>query len=1006
MFRSARWRGEKNRMKVVFRLQFHATQVPQLNAKRLTLSLVPGDVGKPTSRLENAVVQEGFCRWESPIYETVKFVQEPKTGMVNQRVYHLTVSTMGSSRSGLVGEASIDFADYAASTKAFNISLPLRNSNSKAMLHVTVQRQLEDSDPHREDEEGERLRKQSGVHDLKSHLSIEDADESHKSETQEDMPLSRAARIAELRRRTSIESDSTMSSCGSVSDLNPLGEVGHREDIVQRNLHSFAKSLDPTTLLLRSSTSMSEEPHVSELEWSGSSDHGISTDDSTNSSKDISVNSSDLEIEKLKSDLAVLARQADLSELELQGLRKQIVKESKRSQDLMREVTGLKQEKDSLKAECERLKPSEKWKDEMKVRNKLRYEGRDPWVILEEIRQELDYEKDLNSNLRLQLQKTQESNTELILAVQDLETMLEQRNNEASDHSSRPGGACKNTEESRRRSFRSETCEDKDQKALEELVKGHMGGKDTDLLEKKIAELYNEIEIYKRDKDGLEIQLEQLALDYEILKQENHGISYKLEQSQLLEQMNMQYECSSSLENQVESRIEELETLIEGLEEELEKQARLFEADIEAVTHAKVEQEQRAIRAEEALRKSRWKNATVAEKLQEEFKRLSVQMASTFEANEKMSMKAIAEANELRMQKRQLEEVLKDANEKLHELKEMVSHKTDEIERILANLDEKSKQLDNLKRHEEDENADFIREISRLKDEIESLKMDKNTIVVDAENLRLELEKTRKSIQEADASLQRGNTERNELSSTIFSMRKESESLVEELSELKREKDEKEAAIIRLQAETETAKAECDDLKHSLSENETEIEKHKKYEMQLKGELKKKEDAVSYLEKKLKEGRAVINNLTKSGPRNKGGSVAHSSKEVSSMKERIKLLEGQIKMKETALEASSNMFVEKERDLKSRIEELETQLEELNQTNVLALSDHQTQETMAEQNIDAMPSNKRERNKAMETELKEMQERYSEISLKFAEVEGERQQLVMTVRNLRNAKKS
>jgi chromosome segregation ATPase len=48
----------------------------------------------------------------------------------------------------------------------------------------------------------------------------------------------------------------------------------------------------------------------------------------------------------------------------------------------------------------------------------------------------------------------------------------------------------------------------------------------------------------------------------------------------------------------------------------------------------------------------------------------------------------------------------------------------------------------------------------------------------------------------------------------------------------------------------------------------------------------------------------------------------------------------------------------------------------------------------------------KEKNKCMEIELKEMQERYSEISLKFAEVEGERQQLVMTVRNLKNGKKS
>lgn len=47
----------------------------------------------------------------------------------------------------------------------------------------------------------------------------------------------------------------------------------------------------------------------------------------------------------------------------------------------------------------------------------------------------------------------------------------------------------------------------------------------------------------------------------------------------------------------------------------------------------------------------------------------------------------------------------------------------------------------------------------------------------------------------------------------------------------------------------------------------------------------------------------------------------------------------------------------------------------------------------------------KERNKTMESELKDMQERYSEISLRFAEVEGERQQLVMALRNLKNAKK-
>lgn len=42
---------------------------------------------------------------------------------------------------------------------------------------------------------------------------------------------------------------------------------------------------------------------------------------------------------------------------------------------------------------------------------------------------------------------------------------------------------------------------------------------------------------------------------------------------------------------------------------------------------------------------------------------------------------------------------------------------------------------------------------------------------------------------------------------------------------------------------------------------------------------------------------------------------------------------------------------------------------------------------------------------AVETELKDMQERYSQLSLQFAEVEGERQQLLMTLKNIRTPKK-
>ena len=43
---------------------------------------------------------------------------------------------------------------------------------------------------------------------------------------------------------------------------------------------------------------------------------------------------------------------------------------------------------------------------------------------------------------------------------------------------------------------------------------------------------------------------------------------------------------------------------------------------------------------------------------------------------------------------------------------------------------------------------------------------------------------------------------------------------------------------------------------------------------------------------------------------------------------------------------------------------------------------------------------------SMETELKEMHDRYSQLSLQFAEVEGERQKLTMTLKNVRASKKA
>ncbi|CAL1401108.1 unnamed protein product [Linum trigynum] len=1273
MFRPVRWRSDKNKIKVVFKFQFHAAQVSQPNVDSLVVSVVPGDVGKPTGRSEKAAIKDGSCEWDYPVYETVKFSRDSKTGKINERTYYFIVST-GSAKSSIVGEASIDLAAYAEVAKASNVTLPLKNSKADGVLHVSIHK-LQGNIDQREEEETEAATKKARNRTLNTLFDNGESGEAIKNFPNVD-ELNATNSNAEhngIATATSGSSDLTLSSSETSSELNTPREA-------------------PSSLL--ASKTQASAPQQTQYEWSVDSDHGLSNGSSTNSSHggEKSQLVSDGEVEKLKVELLTMTRQLDLSELELQTLRKQIVKESRRGHELSRELVG-------VQAECKKLIAFQKGMEEAtKTRNKSISEGDggggDPWLLIGEIRQELYYEKDLNTNLQLQLQKTQESNAELLLAVRELEEMLEQKGAQATD--------------------------DEEQKELEELVKEHSGTRDTYVLEQRIVDLSSEIEIYKRDKDELEMQMEQIALDYEILKQENHELSNRVEQSQLQEQLKMQYECSpqtdhtlesqmerledelkeqgieysislatvkelqnhiksmegelklqqsaysgslvtidelqshvksmeeemklqeqsaaastreledqierlenehscslatiselqnqiksleeemklqeqstaastteledqierlenelssslatiSELQNQIKSlevemklqeqstaastmeledhleklenehssslgtinelqnhikgleedmklleeniasstkelkaqikslederssslatidelkihiksleeelnqqeklmqqhesserleaqikrlqnelkkqqklnsgslvTIKELEAHISRLEEELETRIQSFEADIANVTRERVDQEQRAIRAEEALRLTRWKNSNTAEKLQEEFRRLSVQMASTFEANEKVAMKAMAEANEVRFQKSQLEDMLQKANaelesvkddydEKLAELSKQLSLRNGQIEKLLMEIDEKSK-------HEEQLGGSFTPKVQKLQAGIEKLVEENNL-------LSIQVKEMKSSIKNHEEVVHKGNIERNGFVNTIASLKKEVEKSAEDLTTMRSLDNEKEKELSLLKAEVDTLKCNCDELKHSLLEEELEKESLRKHLFNLKGDLKKKDEVLNNAEKKLKEStkRASISPRT-----NKSAPVSHVPKEVSNLREKIKLLELQIKSKETALETFARSFLQKERDLMDKIEELERRHDELDQccSNLTCSPHHKLNGDATDEslnNVASVPKAKRtndeveceneskpftkddklvrellslkEKNEEMEGELKEMQERYSEISLKFAEVEGERQKLVMAVRSLKHARK-
>lgn len=699
----------------------------------------------------------------------------------------------------------------------------------------------------------------------------------------QDTPLARtsSSEIVETNGNHRVSSGSELlSSSGCSSELNTPRELALsiQQDLISPppplNFDSLSRKQMTKTLSLPS-----QELQIHRREWSVGSDR-LSTDDSTINScdslqKQTCLSAADIEIQKLKAELLVLTRQADFSDLELQTLRKQIVKECKRVNELAGELITLKEERDDLKAECENFKASKKRIDETKVKDR----GiKDPWVLIEELRHELQSERDLNSNLRLQLQKTQDSNAELILAVEELDKMLEQKIKDVDMPD------LLNAPDTPKLISKCYIQQDEEQTALEELVNRHKDDQDASPIEQKVRDMYHEMEICRRDRDDMEMQMEQLALDYEILKQENHEMTYRLEQSQLQEQLKMQYECSYTSINELESQIESLENEIRKqehkyseslisankrqnevtfLQQELEKQAQEFETSLEAVMRAKIEQEQRAILAEEALRATKWKNAKTAEKLQEDFKRLSLQMALTFEANEKLAMKSISEAAELRLEKTRVELLLRKTREELNSVKKDYEAKelSNQLKLGVQSNNEmgvlaadETNQLEAIKVHE--------KEILTLQTEIKRLTEINDATLKERNTLKAELTQSNSAIDEAELLLIDRNVDISELEYTLSLITEKADKATEELAIANSVLNEKEGLLKSRISELEILNTEYNVLKQTLSQKELEKENLQKQISQLKIDLESAENALRKVEKKLKEVNGCVTNRT------------------------------------------------------------------------------------------------------------------------------------------------
>ncbi|KAI3762472.1 hypothetical protein L1987_52902 [Smallanthus sonchifolius] len=345
MFKSGRWKGQNNKIKVMFQLQFQATQVPKVKGKGLMIALIPEDTGKPVAKLEKVPIVDGTCTWKEPVYEMIKLVKHQKTETYKEKIYYFNVQT-GSSKSGFVGEVGVDLANFADITEPVQLTLPLTTSNTGAILHVFIQKM------HRTGE-----------------LRVFEDNESLLSE--------------------SFRSQIQASDCIENGSSNPVDKKGGENLAKQRSI----------------------------TDWSLGSLSGRSMADMVNS-PDQHYTEASKNVHVLKSEVSRLERQAELSELELESLRKQILKENKRSQDLLRKMDELSEEKEALETECDDIK--EELEYEKNLNKKLVIKVEDFDREMEGKKSEISHLSENINDLYAQLEVERKEKEELKIHIEDI----------------------------------------------------------------------------------------------------------------------------------------------------------------------------------------------------------------------------------------------------------------------------------------------------------------------------------------------------------------------------------------------------------------------------------------------------------------------------------------------------------------------------------------------------------------------------------------------------------
>ncbi|KAG1355018.1 myosin-11 [Cocos nucifera] len=463
---------------------------------RLFLSIISVGTGKTIAKSSKTTVHGGTCQWTETISESIFVSQNDASKELEECQFKIVVS-MGSARTGILGEVTLNLTDYLSSRDSGPLSLPLKKCNYGTILQLRIQC----ATPKSKSRDGKSWREASHLEDLNANnddmdKKLDESDSmfnrsvvsstSNNLGTNPDEPGNRLAGYCFLpfssfllgfyfflvfvdvacflqdrsfsasgSHRSSDSGDSSIgratfsprnSSNGGAymgrqdstdSHVSSTYSAGPGDDIPKSNQSSFNSRASGSSF----NTNQWQEA-AAQTSMNGLTPLSVRPSDSA---KDL-LEAAEETIEELRDEAKMWERHSRKLKLDIEKLKKECSDKSKHHGELEMELSAAYTERDSLRQDVEHLKSS---LDELmtKQTNTETSSAKIESMIhvQNELEHELKFQKESNANLTLQLKKMQESNAELVSILQELEEIsekqrLEIENLTKQNHVSEPDG--------------------------------------------------------------------------------------------------------------------------------------------------------------------------------------------------------------------------------------------------------------------------------------------------------------------------------------------------------------------------------------------------------------------------------------------------------------------------------------------------------------------------------------------------------------------------------------